>query len=85
MGLRTARGDRGRTNLKRGDLVFFKENGPDNRITHVAMYAGNGIRVHASVYYGKVVESKMKYIEGYFGAKRYPQEARISVQASRRA
>jgi hypothetical protein len=26
--------------------------------------------VHASAFFGKVVESKMKYIKGYFGAKR---------------
>ncbi len=39
-------------------------------ITHVAMYSGNGYVLHASSYYGKVAESKMKYIRGYFGAKR---------------
>jgi cell wall-associated NlpC family hydrolase len=61
-----------RANLQRGDLVFFKENGPDNPITHVAMYSGNGYVLHASAYYSyqKVVESQMKYIEGYFGARR---------------
>ena len=61
-----------RANLQRGDLVFFKENGPDNPITHVAMYSGNGYVLHASAYYSyqKVVESEMKYIEGYFGARR---------------
>jgi cell wall-associated NlpC family hydrolase len=66
-----ARKVRKKSNLKQGDEVFFKENGPYNPITHVAVYAGNGNVVHASVYYGKVVESKMKYINGYFGAKRY--------------
>ena len=60
-----------RSNLRRGDEVFFKENGPYRGITHVAVYSGNGNVVHASVYYGKVVESKMKYLNGYFGAKRY--------------
>ena len=61
-----------RANLQRGDLVFFKENGPDNPITHVAMYSGNGYVLHASSYYAyqKVVESKMENIEGYFGARR---------------
>jgi hypothetical protein len=34
------------------------------------MYAGNGYILHASSYYGKVVKSKMKYINGYYGAKR---------------
>ncbi len=56
--------------LMRGDLVFFKENGPYNGITHVAMYSGNGYVLHASSYYAKVVESDMKYIEGYSGARR---------------
>jgi cell wall-associated NlpC family hydrolase len=59
-----------RADLQRGDLVFFKENGPDNPITHVAMYSGNGNVLHASAYYQKVVESEMEYIEGYFGARR---------------
>jgi len=61
----------GRSDLRRGDEVFFKENGPNGGITHVAVYSGNGNIVHASSYYGKVVESKMKYIRGYHGAKRY--------------
>ncbi len=56
--------------LKRGDLVFFKENGPYNGITHVAMYSGNGYVLHASSYYAKVIESEMRYIEGYSGARR---------------
>ena len=58
-------------NLRQGDEVFFKENGPYKGITHVGVFSGNGNLVHASVYYGKVVESKMKYINGYHGAKRY--------------
>jgi cell wall-associated NlpC family hydrolase len=62
---------RHRSNLRQGDEVFFKENGPYKGITHVGVFSGNGNLVHASVYYGKVVESKMKYINGYFGAKRY--------------
>lgn len=59
-----------KANLRRGDLVFFKENGPSRPITHVAIYAGNGYVIHASNYFHKVVESKMKYIHGYYGAKR---------------
>jgi cell wall-associated NlpC family hydrolase len=64
-----------RANLQRGDLVFFKENGPDNPITHVAMYSGNGYVLHASAFYAyqKVVESKIEYIDGYFGARRLRQ------------
>jgi cell wall-associated NlpC family hydrolase len=61
-----------RTKLQRGDLVFFRENGLDNQITHVAMYSGNGYVLHASAYYAyqQVVESKMENIEGYAGARR---------------
>ena len=54
-----------RSDLKRGDLVFFKEAGWDRPITHVAMYSGNGYVLHASNYYAykKVVESNMKYLK----------------------
>jgi cell wall-associated NlpC family hydrolase len=62
-----------RANLQRGDLVFFKENGPDNPITHVAMYSGNGYVLHASAYHLSVVEAEMKHIEGYAGARRIRQ------------
>ena len=60
---------RRKSNLHLGDHVFFKEGG--GGITHVGVYSGNGNLVHASSYYGKVVESKMKYLRGYHGAKRY--------------
>jgi cell wall-associated NlpC family hydrolase len=60
---------RHKSNLHLGDEVFFREHG--GPITHVAIYSGNGNVVHASSYYGKVVESKMKYISGYTGARRY--------------
>ena len=59
-----------RSNLRPGDEVFFKEGG-SNRITHVGIYSGNGRIVHASSYFGKVVEKEMKYIDGYSGAKRF--------------
>jgi cell wall-associated NlpC family hydrolase len=66
--------DRGRkvakSNLRKGDIVFFKEGGPRRGITHVGIYSGKGKLVHASNYFGKVVESKMRYIKGYSGAKR---------------
>jgi cell wall-associated NlpC family hydrolase len=58
-----------KSNLHLGDHVFFKENG--RGFTHVAIYSGNGNVVHASSYYGKVVESKIRYLRGFHGAKRY--------------
>ena len=34
--------------LQPGDLIFYAQGGnPNNRIYHVAFYAGNGMRVHA--------------------------------------
>lgn len=59
-----------KSNLRRGDLVFFKERGDNRPITHVGMYSGNGYVLHASHYFGKVVNSKMKHIKGYYGARR---------------
>jgi cell wall-associated NlpC family hydrolase len=56
--------------LRPGDIVFFKEAGKKRGITHVGIYSGHGNLVHASAYFGKVVESKMSYIKGYSGAKR---------------
>jgi cell wall-associated NlpC family hydrolase len=59
-----------KSNLRPGDLVFFKEAGRHKPITHVGIYSGRGNFVHASTFFGKVVESKMRYMRGYFGAKR---------------
>jgi cell wall-associated NlpC family hydrolase len=55
-------------NLMPGDIVFFREGG--TVLTHVGIYSGNGNIVHASKFFGKVVESKMRYIRGYAGAQR---------------
>ena len=57
-----------KADLRKGDLVFFKEGGA-NYITHVGIYAGNGDILHASTYWGKVVEKPMQYVDGYFGAR----------------
>jgi len=59
-----------KSRLRPGDIVFFKEAGPSRGITHVGIYSGGGNLVHASAYFGKVVESKMSYVKGYSGAKR---------------
>ena len=59
-----------KSDLRPGDLVFFKEAGPDHPMTHVAIYSGGGNILHASTYWGRVVESPMKYVDGYYGARR---------------
>ncbi|HEU4847084.1 MAG TPA: NlpC/P60 family protein, partial [Rubrobacteraceae bacterium] len=59
-----------KSNVRPGDLVFFKEAGRNRPITHVGIYSGHGNLIHASNFFGKVVESKMKYMRGYIGAKR---------------
>jgi cell wall-associated NlpC family hydrolase len=63
-----------RSNIRRGDLVFFDTSG-DGRLghwDHVGVYAGNGYLIHANNYYKymKVHKQKMKYVPGYWGAKR---------------
>jgi peptidoglycan DL-endopeptidase RipA len=50
-----------------GDLVFFDESGYG--ITHVGIATGYGTVIHASTYYGAVVETPMYYIPGYVGAE----------------
>jgi cell wall-associated NlpC family hydrolase len=58
-----------RAELRPGDLVYFREGGGSD-ITHVGIYSEPGYIVHASGYFGKVVESQMQYIRGYAGARR---------------
>jgi cell wall-associated NlpC family hydrolase len=68
------RGRRVRASKPRpGDLVFFDENlnGKLRPMDHVGIYSGNGYIIHASAYFGEVVETKMKYIDGYWGARRF--------------
>jgi cell wall-associated NlpC family hydrolase len=59
-----------KSDLLPGDLVFFKEAGPYRPITHVGIYAGRGNILHASTYWGQVVESPMNTVDGYYGARR---------------
>jgi cell wall-associated NlpC family hydrolase len=65
MGERVAKSD-----LLPGDLVFFKEAGKANPITHVAIYSGSNNIIHASTYWGHVVERPLEQVSGYYGAKR---------------
>lgn len=61
-----------KSRLRRGDLVFHDYSG-DGRLNDahdgVAIYSGNGNVLHASSYFGKVVESKERYLP-FHGAKR---------------
>ena len=59
-----------KSKLRPGDLVFFKEDGESNPITHVAIYSGMGNIIHASAYWGEVVERPMDQVSGYYGARR---------------
>jgi hypothetical protein len=56
--------------LRPGDLVFFKEAGEGYPITHVGIYSGRDNIIHASSYWGQVVERPMEHVSGYFGARR---------------
>jgi cell wall-associated NlpC family hydrolase len=55
-----------RAALKPGDLLFFKENGPNGPITHVGVASRNGWLVHSSAYFGRVVEKESKYVNGFY-------------------
>jgi len=57
-------------NPRKGDLLFWDENG-GSYPTHVGIAKGPGLwTLHASTYFGKVVVSDGSYIPGYLGAKR---------------
>ena len=59
-----------RNNLRVGDVLIYDENF-NGTADHAGMYAGNGRIMHASSYFGKVVISKMKYLRGFKGGKRW--------------
>ena len=44
----------GKENLQLGDLIFYKSEGSDTRITHVAIWLGGGKLIHASASEGCV-------------------------------
>jgi cell wall-associated NlpC family hydrolase len=49
-----------------GDLVFSDEHGYG--ISHVGIATGYGTMIHASTYYGAVVEAPIDSVPGYVGA-----------------
>jgi cell wall-associated NlpC family hydrolase len=53
-------------NVKRGDLMFFREYGGHGRVTHVGIYYGRGRIIHSSSYFNEVVISEVQYIENNF-------------------
>jgi cell wall-associated NlpC family hydrolase len=58
------------SNLAPGDLVFFSTSGPPP--SHVGMYLGNGLFIHASSHTKGVAISKLNdYMDIYLGARRY--------------
>lgn len=62
-----------RRTLKQGDLVFFSTNG-DNRISHVGIYTGEGMFIHAPGRGKHIRTSSLSgdyYKEHYRGARRY--------------
>lgn len=56
-------------NRRPGDLLFFSEDG-SGRLTHVGIQSYNGYILHASSYFGKVVENELKYMRGLYAARR---------------
>jgi cell wall-associated NlpC family hydrolase len=57
------------SNRRPGDLLFFSEDG-SGYLTHVGIQSYNGKILHASSYYGEVVESELKYMRGLYAARR---------------
>lgn len=59
-----------REDIRPGDLVFFKEHGTDESISHVGIAIGNGELIHANAYSNWVSVGRIEYINGYYGARR---------------
>jgi cell wall-associated NlpC family hydrolase len=65
-----------KSNLKKGDLVFFATGSNRYRITHVGMYVGSGTFVHAPGRGKRVRKAKLSnsyFKRRYIGAVTYLQ------------
>lgn len=59
-------------NLQTGDLIFFSTNGT-GRVSHVGIYEGNGVFIHASSPSSGIKKSKLSdsyYVKAWKGARR---------------
>jgi cell wall-associated NlpC family hydrolase len=56
-------------NKRPGDLLFFSEDG-SGYLTHVAIMSRDGKVLHASSFFGKVVESELQYLNGLYAVRR---------------
>lgn len=64
-----------RSQLKPGDLVFFRNTGRRRGVSHTGIYIGNGLFVHASSGARRVVITPLNspyYAKRYVGARRLP-------------
>ncbi len=59
----------GLSNILPGDLLFFSEDS-SGYLTHVGILSYNGYLLHASSYFGKVVEAELRYVNGLYAARR---------------
>ena|SRR5690554_2989553 len=63
-----------KSNLKKGDLVFFSTSGSKGKIAHVAVYAGNGNILHT---YKKGVGVTTSKLNSTFWKKHYKTARRV--------
>ena len=56
-------------NRRPGDLLFFSED-RSGWLTHVGIQSYDGHLLHASSYFGEVVESELKYMRGLYAVRR---------------
>lgn len=60
-----------RSNTRAGDIVLFDTDGGSSDVSHVGLYIGGGVFIHASTSRGKVVSQNLNsYPAKYMGARR---------------